>query len=979
MKPAKQKAVPAPPADAPAAKVKIRQRRSAQPGIAELKSRLKQNEKTLKLELKRRTLELRQTRQELNRSMAECWHAEKAQEQKRAILKAVLENSAGPVFSVDRRYCYTSFNEQHAAVMKALFDADIQIGKSLLDYHTNPSDRLSARKYIDRALNGKTVVVESFAGDETLSRRYFEIVHNPIRASNNKVVGVSVHAHDITASKRVDAHIEEQRRQADALAVATEKHSAEIEAVFNALTDSIIVYGIDEIATRANAAAKTLLGFDPTGVDLTKNMLTAGTLGGRRASVTARALRGKPLPEAEFEFTSPTGELRIVSASSMPMRDTQGKIIGAVTVSRDITSHKQAEDMRAWLASFPEKNPLPVVEVDFSGAVKYLNPAALSAFPDMQATGVQDPFLSGVNSAIQIFKEGATSTITRDINVGELWYQQTLFYIADSQRVRIYCADITSRKKAEAGLLRARDELDLRVRERTQALITTNDQLRAEITERQRVEIALRESEERYRTLFETSPDAVIMTDMDHKILFANRQAAKMHGYPQAKNLVGMNTADLIAPEDREFVNESISRTLELGSLREIEYQILMKDGMHSPAELNVTALRKDKDNPIGFLLDVRDITARKWSEKLLREANVYNRSLIEASLDPLVTITPEGKIGDVNQATEKVTGYTRTELIGTDFHGYFSDPQKARLGYLKVFETGTVRDYDLEIRNKDGSITPVLYNASIYRDEAGKVLGVTAMARDITDRKQFETQLVQAEKHALIGRMVGSITHEINNPLQTIKNCLYLMQQDVTPDNPIQEPLEMAASETMRITNLVGQLRELYRPKAGLQKGPQEILDILEETHSLLIPHLNNSGVEWQPLKGLQRCYINCVRDQILEVFLNISMNAIEAMQAHGGTLFVNMSVSESRAAVIFSDTGPGVPNEMMQHLFEPFMTTKASGLGLGLSITYGIVQRHGGQIQVDNQPGHGASFTILLPLETQLGGEEKTQYGNE
>jgi signal transduction histidine kinase len=188
-----------------------------------------------------------------------------------------------------------------------------------------------------------------------------------------------------------------------------------------------------------------------------------------------------------------------------------------------------------------------------------------------------------------------------------------------------------------------------------------------------------------------------------------------------------------------------------------------------------------------------------------------------------------------------------------------------------------------------------------------------------------------------------------------------------------------MVTSETLRLTNLVGQLRELYRPKVGIHKHPHELLDILEEAHSLLIPHLNNARVEWQPLTGLQRCYINCVRDQVLEVFLNISMNAIEAMHNRGGNLFVDMSVSKDWAAVIFRDTGPGIPEEILPHLFEPFMTTKASGLGLGLSITYGIVQRHGGQIQVENQPGQGASFTVLLPLKSYSGGEEESKHGNE
>jgi signal transduction histidine kinase len=204
-------------------------------------------------------------------------------------------------------------------------------------------------------------------------------------------------------------------------------------------------------------------------------------------------------------------------------------------------------------------------------------------------------------------------------------------------------------------------------------------------------------------------------------------------------------------------------------------------------------------------------------------------------------------------------------------------------------------------------------------------------------------------------------------------------MQQDVPADSPIHEPLEMVTSETRRLTNLVGQLRELYRPKIAVEKRPEELLDILEEAHALLIPHMNNAGVEWHPLTGLQRCYVNCVRDQVLEVFLNVSMNAIQSMQSHGGSLFVDMGITDEWVGVIFKDTGPGISKEMMLHLFEPFMTTKASGLGLGLSITYGIVQRHGGQIQVDNQPGKGATFTVLLPLHEHDGDEEESKHGNK
>ena len=140
-------------------------------------------------------------------------------------------------------------------------------------------------------------------------------------------------------------------------------------------------------------------------------------------------------------------------------------------------------------------------------------------------------------------------------------------------------------------------------------------------------------------------------------------------------------------------------------------------------------------------------VPAGKRAQEALRQANAYNRSLLEASLDPLVTIGPDGKITDANAATEVVTGCTRATLIGTDFSDYFTDPEKARAGYQQVFREGFVRDYPLELRHRDGRITSVLYNASVYRDESGDVVGIFAAARDITQRRQAEEALRQSEQ----------------------------------------------------------------------------------------------------------------------------------------------------------------------------------------------------------------------------------------
>ncbi|MDP3565053.1 MAG: PAS domain S-box protein, partial [Methanoregula sp.] len=143
-----------------------------------------------------------------------------------------------------------------------------------------------------------------------------------------------------------------------------------------------------------------------------------------------------------------------------------------------------------------------------------------------------------------------------------------------------------------------------------------------------------------------------------------------------------------------------------------------------------------------GVLGIGRDITVRKHAEEALAEISLYTRNLIEVNLDPLVMISPDGRITDVNAATERVTGYSREHLIGTDFSDYFTEPDKAREGYRKVFEEGVVRDYALEIRNRDGSIRQVLYNAAVYRDDSGAAKGVVAAARDITERRHAEDTL---------------------------------------------------------------------------------------------------------------------------------------------------------------------------------------------------------------------------------------------
>lgn len=247
---------------------------------------------------------------------------------------------------------------------------------------------------------------------------------------------------------------------------------------------------------------------------------------------------------------------------------------------------------------------------------------------------------------------------------------------------------------------------------------------------------------------------SVIGKDLEGKILLWNEGARRLYGY-EPEEVVGKRKSSILHTD--EDVRAGVPEHIMEASLAQGKWEGPLtrrrKNGEHFAARVVLTPRRDASGKPIGFLLiskDIseeirltRDITAQK-------QASQYARSLIEASLDPLVTISPEGKITDVNEATSKVTGAPRENLIGADFANYFTEPEKAREGYQQAFARGFVTDYPLTIRHIEGRLTHVLYNASVFRDVSGRVLGVFAAARDVTPLKRAELELAEQRAREL-------------------------------------------------------------------------------------------------------------------------------------------------------------------------------------------------------------------------------------
>jgi PAS domain S-box-containing protein len=300
--------------------------------------------------------------------------------------------------------------------------------------------------------------------------------------------------------------------------------------------------------------------------------------------------------------------------------------------------------------------------------------------------------------------------------------------------------DITEKRLSRLELIEKQNNLE-----------EINIELKAQFEESQALQEELAEtlerlqnSEESHTAIIQSALDGYYLVDAQGRLLEVNESYSRMSGYSE-QELLSMSVADLEYIESTVDVAARIKKIITTGK-DFFQTQHRRKDGSTFHLDTNIKYLHDDDGR---FVVFMRDITERKLSEDALQNSLSYNRGLIEANLDALVTIDSDGKISDVNSATEQVTGCQRRELIGTDFSDYFTEPERAQSGYQLVFKEGVVRDYPLDIRHRNGHITSVLYNASVYRDKTGNILGIFASAHDVTNRVQAEKELRRSKANA--------------------------------------------------------------------------------------------------------------------------------------------------------------------------------------------------------------------------------------
>ncbi len=268
-----------------------------------------------------------------------------------------------------------------------------------------------------------------------------------------------------------------------------------------------------------------------------------------------------------------------------------------------------------------------------------------------------------------------------------------------------------------------------------------------DVTERKQHEEALQRTAAYLAETQRLTHTGTFVSDNTTKPLYWSEELFRIFGFDPHQGLpTREQPLQRIHPEDLDKFKKAFDKGIREKVDADVEYRVVLPDRTVKHVHGIGHPVLNESGELVEYVGSVIDVTERKRAEEALRLSNAYNRSLIEASLDPLVTIGPDGKITDVNAATETATGCSRGELIGTDFCDYFTEPAQALVGYKQVFREGTVRDYPLELRRRNGRVMSVLYNASVYRDESGRVIGVFAAARDITERQRTEEALRESE-----------------------------------------------------------------------------------------------------------------------------------------------------------------------------------------------------------------------------------------
>jgi PAS domain S-box-containing protein len=697
-------------------------------------------------------------------------------------------------------------------------------------------------------------------------------------------------------------------------------------------------------------------------------------------------LRTKRPVTVEHVHLDEHGRPRDVEVRGYPIIDPEGNVVRMIEYTLDITERKETEqalrEAEARWRSLTETSPDHIITLDTDLRIQFVN----SALP-----GLTTDELIGVPLYTLVDEEGQAeikAVLEKVLRTGTPARYETVYHVPDG-------GDIYYESHVATRVLPGIDEpvgLTLSARD---------------VTERKQAEQALRDSEEKLRALFEILPIGISVLDDSRNILLANPALAHvLRLSPDQLRSGEYGRRTYLRADGTEMSSDEFPSTRALREqrpIRDVQIGVAKEDG-----ELIWTSVSA---GPLPFtdwrlILATVDITDQKRAEAELVQAQDELELRVKERTAELVELTESLRLEiavrrsveeDLRASEERF----RQLAEHTDNVVWLAEPDTGRLLYLSpAYQTvwgrslqsppetvghlwADVHPEDLELLPRDlmeawvgqeiecrlvapdSQVRWIRVRAYPVRDEAGQIYRLVGIVSDITEQKHTQTTLIEAERLAIAGRMAASLAHEISNPLQAAIGCLDLGLEKLDKGEDALHHLEVTAQALERATRVVAQLRALHYRVDAEGKEARDLNELLENALTLVQKRCIDQRVEviWQPTPDLPPVLL--MPDAMQQVFLNLLLNALDAMQ-QGGRLQVSTSQSQEPPSILirFSDTGPGIPRDRLECVFQPFYSTKSTGLGLGLFISHSIVQQHGGDIEVYSHEGEGTTFSIWLPF---------------
>lgn len=717
-----------------------------------------------------------------------------------------------------------------------------------------------------------------------------------------------------------------------------------------------------------------------------------------------------------------------VSWSNKPILDKNGKVKEILCVGNDITRLKNAESAlkneRDFANTIFETAGALQIVFDREGRIVRFNKTCekltgytlrevqQKPFWDLLLLPEERDYVKKIAASLinsQTFSNRAeNSWITREGDKRIIsWYNTCLLDSSGNVEYVVSTGlDITDLRNTQEELRESRDHLEEMVAERTSELSRTVEQLKEEVLERTRAEEALRDSERRYRYLFEENPSGGLIIGTDGIITDINSSFLRSLGYSR-EEAVGHHALDFIVPDEKEKTAERIFRRFNGEEVGEIETPVFAKDrSVHIILfSAGQTELYKDGQT-VSILLTGIDITERKKAEEALRQSEQRYRFLFEESPAGNIVIGVDGIIKDVNTSFVRELGYEKSDLIGRPTLEFIVPEEREHIAdVLKARARDEfIPSRDNRIIAKDGSVHFIVFSGTqtlIY--ENNSLNGILITGTDVTEARKAESlakrhqmQLIQADKMASLGILVSGVAHEINNPNNFIllnSECIHDIWRDVIPvlDEKSQSegdfeiaglPYSEIRGETDnlikgirvgadRIKKIVNSLKDFARQDPGNMDQAVNLNTVLDSAILIMNNLIRKSTHHFK----LELCEnLPAFRgnvQQIEQVIINLITNACQALthQSQKITVSTFYQPESSQLGLSVSDEGTGIAPENIKYIMDPFFTTKrdSGGTGLGLSISYSIVKNHHGELTIQSQPGKGTLVQMVFPQDQE------------